>query len=182
MNTYTNRITRALKLDPSVYEEIENDKKAITQAMATVALASVAAGVGASVPIGAAGLFWGIFATFVGWLVWAGIVYVVGVKMLATSHTISGIGELLRVIGFSSAPGFFRILGVFQPFQAIIFLVTGIWMLAAMVVAVRQALDFTSTARAIGVCLIGWLIQALIIVLVAGANGFLVVSYSNPGL
>ena len=35
-------------------------------------------------------------------------------------------------------------------------------MLVATVIAVRQALDYTSTARAIGVCVIGWLVQALI--------------------
>jgi len=35
-------------------------------------------------------------------------------------------------------------------------------MLVAMVVAVRQALDYQSTLRAIGVCVIGWVIQAII--------------------
>jgi hypothetical protein len=38
-------------------------------------------------------------------------------------------------------------------------------MLVAMVIAVRQALDYTSTSRAVGVCLIGWLIQVLIVIL-----------------
>ena len=37
-----------------------------------------------------------------------------------------------------------------------------IWMLVAMVIAVRQALDYQSTGRAIGVCLIGWVAQMVI--------------------
>jgi hypothetical protein len=36
------------------------------------------------------------------------------------------------------------------------FLVAAVWMLIATVVATRQALDYTSTARAVGVCLPGW--------------------------
>ena len=39
----------------------------------------------------------------------------------------------------------------------------GVWMLAAFVVAVRQALDYTSTGRAVGVCLIGWIVNAAIL-------------------
>jgi hypothetical protein len=34
--------------------------------------------------------------------------------------------------------------------------VTALWMLLAMVVAVRHALDYTSTAHALGVCVLGW--------------------------
>jgi len=72
---------------------------------------------------------------------------------------------LLRTIGFSSSPGLIRILGIIPGLAGIVFLIAGIWMLVAMVVAVRQALDYKSTFRAVGVCLIGWLIQALIIAL-----------------
>ena len=36
-------------------------------------------------------------------------------------------------------------------------------MLIAMVIAVRQALDYANTWRAIGVCAIGWVVQAFIL-------------------
>ena len=72
-------------------------------------------------------------------------------------------GELLRTIGFASAPGLIRILGIIPGIRELVFLIAGIWMLVAMVIAVRQALDYTSTLRAVGVCLIGWLIQGLIL-------------------
>jgi hypothetical protein len=45
------------------------------------------------------------------------------------------------------------------------------WMLLAMVVAVRQALDYTSTGRAIAVCLVGWLLTSAIILAAALLGG-----------
>jgi hypothetical protein len=42
------------------------------------------------------------------------------------------------------------------------FAVISLWMLASMVVAVRQALDFTHLSRAVAVCLAGWAVVALL--------------------
>ncbi|MBI3994407.1 MAG: hypothetical protein HY349_00385 [Nitrospirae bacterium] len=56
-------------------------------------------------------------------------------------------------------------LGVLPGLTGIVFLVAAIWSLIAMVIAVRQALDYRSIWRAIGVCMIGWLVQALILAL-----------------
>jgi hypothetical protein len=59
-----------------------------------------------------------------------------------------------------------RVLGIIPFLRGVVFLVAGVWMLVAMVIAVRQALDYQSTARAVGVCMIGWIVQALIFMLV----------------
>jgi hypothetical protein len=72
-------------------------------------------------------------------------------------------GELLRTIGFASAPGLIRVFGIVPGLTAFVFAVAGGWMLVAMVIAVRQALDYKSTWRAIGVCVIGFVVQALIL-------------------
>ncbi len=165
MSSFANRVARAIRLDATVYEEIEHDPGALPQAMLTVAISSVATGIGIASSLGMPGLFWGLLVAFLAWVFWAAIIFFVGTRLLGTSNTKTDMGELLRVIGFASAPGFFRILGAFAPIQNIVFWVTGIWMLAAMIVAVRQALDFSSTARAVGVCVAGWLIQMLIAVL-----------------
>ena len=53
----------------------------------------------------------------------------------------------------------------------VVFIIAAIWMLIAMVIAVRQALDYQSTLRAVGVCLIGWVIQAVFMVLVISVFG-----------
>ncbi len=158
------RILRAARLDKSVYEEVEADKSALGQAMAVVVLSSVAAGVGASQG-GLAGIVFGIIASLLGWYVWAYITYIIGTKILPEPQTEADLGQLLRTTGFSSSPGLIRMLGIVPGFTEIVFSAASIWMLVAMVIAVRQALDYGSTFRAVGVCLIGWVVQALIIVL-----------------
>jgi ABC-type antimicrobial peptide transport system permease subunit len=80
-------------------------------------------------------------------------------------------GELLRTIGFSSSPGLIRVLGLIPGLLGIVFVVAGVWMLVAMVIAVRQALDYTGTLRAVGVCVIGWIIQGLVLALMFSLAG-----------
>ncbi|MCK5656218.1 MAG: hypothetical protein KAI21_00170, partial [Deltaproteobacteria bacterium] len=80
-------------------------------------------------------------------------------------QTKADVGELLRTIGFSSSPGLIRVLGIIPFLRGLVFLVAGVWMLVAMVIAVRQALDYQSTLRAVGVCIIGWIAQALVLLL-----------------
>ena len=96
--------------------------------------------------------------------VWAYIIYFVGVKLFGGKNTKSDHGELLRTIGFSSAPGLIRVFGFTPELMTITFIGGGIWMLVAMVIAVRQALDYESTWRAIGVVIIGFLIQAIVLI------------------
>jgi hypothetical protein len=132
------------------------------QAMGVVVLSGVAAGIGSIGTSGIAGILFGTITALAGWYIWAYITYIVGTKFLPESQTKADHGELLRTIGFSSSPGLLRVLGIIPFFYGIIFLISGIWMLVAMIIAVRQALDYKSTLRAVGVCIIGWIIQAII--------------------
>jgi len=171
MSNYTDRIIRAAKLDVNVYEEVEADKGALGQAMGVVVLSSVAAGVGSISTGGVSGIFIGTIASLIGWYVWAYLTYFIGTKLLPEPQTQADHGELLRTIGFSSSPGLIRVVGIIPTLTAFVFLVASIWMLVAMVIAVRQALDYQSTMRAIGVCLIGWIIQVLIFVVLFAIVG-----------
>ncbi len=162
MDNFKDRIIRAAKLDVNLYEEVEADKSAMGQAMAVVVLSAIAAGIGSISTTGVAGIFVGTLAALVGWYIWAYITYYVGTKFLPEPQTKADLGELLRTIGFASSPGLLRVLGIIPFLYGITFIATGIWMLIAMVIAVRQALDYNSTPRAIGVCLIGWVIQMVI--------------------
>jgi hypothetical protein len=135
------------------------------QALLVVVLAALAAGIGSLGSGGAFGIVTGTFVALVSWLVWAFLTYFIGTRLLPEPQTNADYGQLLRTIGFASAPGVIRVLGVVPGLAAPVFLVSGIWMLIAMVIAVRQALDYTSTMRAVGVCLIGWLAQVVIIIL-----------------
>ncbi len=166
MANIQDRIIRAAKLDAQLYEEVEADREATGQAMAVVVMSAVAAGIGS---LGSGGGLFGIaggtILALVGWLIWAFLTYFIGTRLLPEPQTKADFGELLRTIGFASAPGLLRVFGVVPGLGSLVFLVAGIWMLVAMVIAVRQALDYTSTSRAVGVCLIGWLIQVLIVIL-----------------
>jgi hypothetical protein len=165
MQNYIDRIVRAAKLDVNLYEEVEADKGALGQAMGVVVLSSIAAGVGSIGQIGVKGIFIGAITALIAWYVWAYITYFIGVKILPEPQTKADHGELLRTIGFSSSPGLIRIFAIIPGLAGILFLVTSIWMLVAMVIAVRQALDYQSTLRAVAVCIIGWVIQAIILMI-----------------
>lgn len=155
------RIIRATKLDVNLYEEVEADKGALGQAMGVVVLSSVAAGIGSIEKGGIGGILAGTITALIGWFIWAYLTYFIGTKLLPEPQTYADPGELLRTIGFSSSPGLIRVLGVIPGLAGLVFSIASIWMLVAMVIAVRQALDYQSTLRAVGVCVIGWIIQAL---------------------
>ena len=171
MAKFTDRIVRAAKLDANLYEEVEADKTAMGQAMGVVVLSSIAAGIGTVARGGLAGIFSGTIAALIGWYVWAYLTYFIGTKWVPEPQTRADLGELLRTVGFSSSPGLIRVLGIVPGLGGIVFLTAGIWMLVAMVIAVRQALDYKSTGRAVGVCVIGWIIQILILALLFSILG-----------
>ncbi len=171
MANFSNRIIRAAKLDVALYEEVEADRSALGQAMGVVVLSSIAAGIGSSSMAGLFGMLMGVVVALVGWYIWAYLTYFIGTKLLPEPQTKADHGELLRTIGFSSSPGLIRVLGVIPVLQNIVFPIAAIWMLVAMVIAVRQALDYSSTLRAVGVCLIGWVIQIVLFVLLFSIFG-----------
>jgi hypothetical protein len=149
------------------------------QAMWVVILSSIAAGVGSIARGGMSGILIGTILALIGWYVWAYLTYFIGTKILPEPQTRTDHTELLRTIGFSSSPGLIRVLGIIPGLAGVVFLVASIWMLVAMVIwmlvamviAVRQALDYKSTLRAVGVCAIGWIIQAVILALVFAIFG-----------
>ena len=165
MASFQDRIIRSAKLDVHLYEEVEADKGAMGQAMAVVVLASIAGGIGSPAKLGLGGILIGTIAALIAWYIWAFLTYFIGTKLLPEPQTKADVGELLRTIGFSSSPGLIRVLGIIPFLRGLVFLVAGIWMLVAMIIAVRQALDYQSTWRAVGVCIIGWITQAAVLML-----------------
>jgi hypothetical protein len=165
MASLQDRIIRAAKLDVRLYEEVEADKGAMGQAMAVVILSSIAGGIGTPARLGLGGILVGTIAALVAWYIWAFLTYFIGTKLLPEPQTKADVGELLRTIGFSSSPGLIRVAGIIPFLRGLVFIVAGVWMLVAMVIAVRQALDYQSTSRAVGVCIIGWIAQALVLML-----------------
>ncbi len=166
MAKLVDRMVGAAKLDVHTYEEVEADPTTMGQAMTVVVLSSIAAGIGQGQ--GVWGLVVGSVAALIGWFVWALVTYVVGTKLLPQPQTEANVGQLMRTIGFAASPGLIRIAGFVPGLGWLVRAVADIWMLAAMVVAVRQALDYTSTWRAVGVCVIGWLLLIVITAVLGG--------------
>ena len=162
MENFQQRILRAMKLDGSLYEEVEADSNALMQAILVILISSFAAGIGSIFSSGLSGIISGTLSTFVLWLIWAYITYLIGVKFLPEETTQSSYTELLRTTGFASAPGIIRVLGIIPGIGSIINLIAWIWMLAAMVVAVKHALDYSNMVRSGAVCILGWIIYVVV--------------------
>ncbi len=166
MANFIHRLIGAAVLDVATYEEVEADRSATGQAFIVVLASSLASGIGATgfggQPVGA--VFIMSIAALLGWAAWALLIFQIGGRLLPEPTTRVDVPELLRTIGFASTPGLFRVFGVLPALTIPVFALTAVWMLVAMVVAVRQALDFASTLRAVAVCLLGWLIAGLIVV------------------
>jgi hypothetical protein len=156
MGLYFYRAMGAATLDAGMYEGIEADRTVTGQAALTVLLSSLATGLGASAwfGIGPVQLLTVTAIALVTWVAWAMLIYQIGSRLLPERETHSDLGELLRTTGFAASPGLFQVLGAIPPGAGFVFAITTVWMLAAMVVGVKHALDYQSTVRAIVVCLI----------------------------
>ena len=171
MATLVNRMIRAARFDSQLYEEVEADKTSIRQAIAVVAISSVAAGIATFGRGGITGIIVGTLGALGSWYIWAYITYFIGTRLFPEPQTRADHGELLRTLGFASAPGVIRILGIIPTLSLIVFAAASIWMLITTVIAVRQALDYQGTLRAVWVCLVGWLVQILIMALLLSLIG-----------
>lgn len=162
------RMVGAATFDTRTYEEVEGDTGATGQALLVVLLASLAAGVGwiGFDPGNLAAIAILTLVAVAGWVTWAFLTYLIGTHLFPERQTRSDAGELLRTLGFAQAPGVFRLLAAVSGAGALVTAITAVWTLATMVVAVRQALDYTSTLRAVAVCATGWAIALTMVWLV----------------
>jgi len=162
------RAIAAARLDPHVYEEVEADKSALPQAMTVVVLAALASGIGSwsAGGGGVGGLLTSALGALIGWYVWAFVTWLIGTKVLAEPSTSADIGELLRTTGFAAAPGVLAVTGLVPGIGPFLMVAASLWQLASMVVAVRQALDYASTGRAIAVCVIGYIAMIAVVFLI----------------
>ena len=161
MASLPERVIGALQLKSRAFEDVEHDRTATVQAGAVVALAAVSAGL-ASLTVG--GLLTGVVVGLLGWVIGAAILLFVGTRLLPGKNTEADLGQMLRTLGFAQSPGLFQFLGgiSFLGLGAIILLGLWVWILVAMVVAVRQALDYEDTQRALITCAVAWGIMLLI--------------------
>jgi hypothetical protein len=160
------RMIRAARLDVNLYEEVEHDLNATSQAATVVGIVALCGGLGTGIAVamtsgtGAAigGFIGGIFQAYIGWVAWAYITFWVGTSLFKAQATP---GEMLRTIGFAQTPAILGIF-VFVPFIGwLVALIGGIWSIVAAVIGLRQGLDI-STGQAIITAIIGFIPLLLI--------------------
>lgn len=161
------RMMGASRLEIGVYEEVEHDTTATSQAAAVVVIVAVCAAIGGVGQEGGGGIIVGPIAALLRWLVWAAVTYLIGTRLFAGTATW---GELLRTIGFAQSPGVLLVLGFVPLLGWVVSVGVGIWMLVAVVIAIRQALDFT-TGKAVLTALLGWLAFVVVGLVVATLFG-----------
>lgn len=168
------RMIGAARLDVHTYEQVENDPNATFQAILVVIIVAIAAGIGGllaargGIGFSIWGLALGVIRGLVGWALWALVTFLIGTTILKTDRTNASWSQLARTTGFAQTPGVFQILGFIPIIGWIIALVASIWQLVAMVIAVRQALDYDSIWRAIGVVVIGFIIVVIVLAIIVG--------------
>jgi hypothetical protein len=165
---------RAARLDVNLYEEVEHESRATGQAFIVVLLVALATGIGTGLSYAIddevtfpfiRGLLIGLGTGIGGWLLWSLFAYWLGTTLFKGPETEATYGQLLRTLGFANTPGLLRIFAFIPFLGGLIAFVAFVWSLIAGVIAVRQALDF-STWRAIGTCIVGWILYTLLVILV----------------
>lgn len=160
MTTFLRRVVSALGLDPRVFEEVEADRTALGQALLVVLLAGLGAGVGnVGLQSGTGGTITAVVGvSVVGWIGWAWLIARLGTRVLPSPETSADVGQVLRTLGFAAAPGMFRAFEAIGGLRWVLLPLTSIWMVLAMIIAIRQALDYSTTSQAVRLALLGWIV------------------------
>jgi len=173
MTSFPMRVLRAAMLHSDTYEEVEADRSSIGQATGVILAACIAIGVGSWITTGNAELpanqrfiqlVLVIVEPVVKWIGVSAFALMVGATFFKGPETQSDFLEVLRTTGFAFGPSILRVFAFVQPpvVGLGIDVFAQLWVAVAVVVAVRQALDFT-TLRAIGTYGAAWLMLWLML-------------------
>jgi len=173
MASFGERVLGAMQLKAATFEDVEHDPTATGQAAAVVLLASVATAVGWSAAGGQFAIVRSIFGALIGWGLSAVLIWLIGTKLLPQKNTEADLGQILRACGFAQSAGMLHVVALVPGIGWVFSIfVIGIWVLIANVIAVRQALDYEDTPRALAVCAIAWVAQVIILLIFGGVRVF----------
>jgi hypothetical protein len=167
MADLTGRMIGAMKADVKTLTEIEADTSALGQAVMVIVIAGVASLIGNLFRNGVIAGVVGLIASLVGYALFSLLVFLIGTKLMPEPTTKADFNEAFRVIGFAASPGVFNVLAIIPVLGVLISFVVGLWSLVIAVIAVREVLDYSSTGRAIIVCLLAavvcWIVVAILL-------------------
>ena len=155
MASFPDRLIGALKLQPATFDEVERDNNATAQAAVVVIIGSIAS----SIWLLRLGWFgWmmrQVLTTLIAWAIGAAVIWLLGTRVIPGKNTQADFWQVLRPLGFAYAPAIFLVLAIIPVLGYLIGLIVMIWILAAAVIATRQALDYDDTAKAVIVVVLG---------------------------
>lgn len=166
MATLGQRMVGAMKADVATFEEIERDPTAMGQAVTVIVIAGVAAMIGNIFRNGISGGIMALILSLIGYGIWTVTVTLVGTKLMPEPQTKADFAETFRTIGFAAAPGVLNVIMIIPFLGPLLGFLISLWSLVVMVVAVRTVLDYTSTGRAIIVCVIGFIINMIVVFMI----------------
>jgi hypothetical protein len=164
--TFTQRISGALKLNASAFDDVDVDATSLTQALIVVIVSAAAMALGTHGQESPITVIVAIGTGIFGWVLWSWIAFAVGTTLLRAPQTNTNWGQVLRTSGFATAPGLIAVAGMFRPLAGIAVFTAALWILVAFVVAAKQALDYSSTPRAVLVCVVAWSVNVTVLLLV----------------
>jgi hypothetical protein len=166
MADLTGRMIGAMQADVKTFTEIEADPNAMGQAITVIVIAGIASLIGNIFRRGIIGGILGLIMSIVGYTVFSLLVFLVGTKLMPEPTTKADFNQTFRVVGFAASPGIFNVLAIIPFLGVLISFLVGIWGLVIAVIAVREVLDYSNTARAIIVAVIAGIACAFILFIV----------------
>jgi len=166
MADLTGRMIGAMQADVKTFTEIEADPNAMGQAITVIVIAGIASLIGNIFRRGIIGGILGLITSIVGYAIFSLLVFLIGTKLMPEPTTKADFNQTFRVVGFAASPGIFNVLAIIPVLGVLISFLVGIWSLVIGVIAVREVLDYSNTARAIIVAVIAGIACAFIIFIV----------------
>ncbi len=155
---FLNIIFKSIKLDKSLYTDSGNFGEAsIYFAGLIMILDGVAGAVAANTVIKTAIGMSGLTAILT-WFIWAILIYVLGVKIFPDKQTKVSFKKVLTAVGFAHAPGLLRFFAVTPELMIPIIFITQFWIFAALIISIRQILNFKSNLKSFGIVFLSFLI------------------------
>ena len=161
---FLNIIFSSLKLDKNLYRNNKNfGEAAIYFAGLIMILDGVAGAVAANTiiktSIGISGL-----TAILTWLVWALFIYVIGVKIFPDKETNVSFKKVLIGVGYANAPGLLRFFAVTPDLMVPIIILTQFWILAGLIISMKQILNLKSNIKSFGIIFLSFLIIVIVFI------------------
>ena len=155
-------IYRSIRLDNSLYKDPKTFGDASLYYAGLIIILDGIAGAFAVSSIYKTNIFLTGVTAVLSWLVWAILIFVIGIKIFPDPGTESNFKKVLVTVGLAHAPGLLRFFAVIPDLVIPIVFFTQFWIFAALVIGIREVLNFKSNFKSFGVVLIAFLIIAFI--------------------